>query len=73
MLYYLGARDFIKTHLADECQTDHKPILPIWKKVKYAYKEWSHPIETASPHCQKVERKEHGFTIIRFKKYASNN
>jgi hypothetical protein len=36
--------------------------------VKYAYQEWPHPADTASPHSQKVERRrQHGYTIISFK------
>jgi hypothetical protein len=27
------------------------------KKVKYAYQEWPHPADTASPHSQKVVEK----------------
>jgi hypothetical protein len=31
-------------------------------KVKYAYQEWPHTKDTASPHSQKAKRKkEHGF------------
>jgi hypothetical protein len=42
--------------------------------VKYAYQEWPHPADTASPHSQKVERRrEHGFIIISFKIDATNN
>jgi hypothetical protein len=37
------------------------------KKVKYAYQEWPHSADTASLHSQKVERREHGYTIISFK------
>jgi hypothetical protein len=34
------------------------------KKVRYAYQEWPHPADTASPHSQKVERRrQHGYTI----------
>ncbi len=32
------------------------------KKVRYAYQEWPHPADTASPHSQKVERRrQHGY------------
>jgi hypothetical protein len=35
------------------------------KKVKYAYEEWPHSADTASPHSQKVERRrEYGYSII---------
>jgi hypothetical protein len=45
--------------------------------VKYAYQEWPHSADTASPHSQKVERRkrrrEHGYTIINLKIDATNN
>jgi hypothetical protein len=42
-------------------------------KMIYAYQEWPHPANTASPHSQKVERKsEHGIIIISFKMNATN-
>ncbi len=32
------------------------------KKVRYAYQEWPHPADTASPHSQKVaRRRQHGY------------
>jgi hypothetical protein len=38
-----------------------------YKKVKYAYQDLQHPVDTASPHSQKVERRrEHGYTMIDF-------
>jgi hypothetical protein len=43
------------------------------KKVKYAYQEWPHPADTASPESQKVERRQHGYTIISFKTGATNS
>jgi hypothetical protein len=43
------------------------------KRVKYAYQEWPHPADTASPHSQKVERREHSLIIISFKIDATNN
>ena len=44
------------------------------KKVRYAYQEWPHPADTASPHSQKVERRrQHGYTIISFKIDVTNN
>jgi hypothetical protein len=37
-------------------------------KVKYAYQEWPHPADTASPHSQNVERRrKHGYKMINFK------
>jgi hypothetical protein len=43
-------------------------IFSLRTKVKYAYQEWPHPVNTDSPHCQKVERRrEHDYTMINFK------
>ena len=37
-------------------------IMCCYKKVRYAYQEWPHPANTASPHSQKVERRrQHGY------------
>jgi hypothetical protein len=42
--------------------------------VRYAYQEWPHPADTASPYSQKVERRrQHGYTIISFKIDVTNN
>jgi hypothetical protein len=45
--------------------------------VKYAYQEWPNSADATSPHSQKVQkvgrRREHGYTIINFKIYATNN
>jgi hypothetical protein len=43
--------------------------------MKYAYQEWLHPADTASPNSQQVERRrrEHGYAMISFKIDAINN
>jgi hypothetical protein len=42
--------------------------------VKYAYQEWPHPVDTASPYSQKVgRRREHVYEMINFKIDAIDN
>jgi hypothetical protein len=48
-------------HVVVFCKTYFSFSVQLNKKVKYAYQEWPRPVDTASPHSQKVEsRKEHG-------------
>jgi hypothetical protein len=45
----------------DICKKWCYEISVAYKKVRYAYQEWPHPTDTASPHSQKVERRQHGY------------